>query len=154
MNTGPYSDEKVRRYLEDEFVPLKNQCFWDKRTDLMKRFGIKWTPTFVILDSEGKEHERFVGFVPTEDFLAHLTLARGKIFFNHDKYAEAISQFKALIEQYPDTGPAPEAVFLRGVAEYWKTHDPHSLRRAYDTLTGKYPQSEWARRAQPYSQIE
>jgi len=37
--------------------------------------------------------------------------------------------------------------------EYKKTHKASALRRTYDTLTENYPQSEWARRGQPYSEI-
>jgi hypothetical protein len=53
MNAGPYSDEKVQKFIEEEFIPLKSQCFFDKRTDLMKEFDIKWTPTLLIHDSKG-----------------------------------------------------------------------------------------------------
>ena len=153
MNTGPYSNEKVQRYIETEFVPLKSEVNWKNRTDLMKKFLIKWTPTFLVQDSEGKEHERFVGFVPADDFLARLGLGKGKVFFNQDRFAQAIELFRSVAEQHPNTGSAPEAVFLLGVAEYWKTNEVKALRRIYDTLIAKYPQSEWARRAHPYSGI-
>jgi hypothetical protein len=153
MNTGPYSDEKVQRYIEAEFVPLKSEVNWKNRTDLMKKFLIKWTPTFLIQDSEGREHQRFVGFVPADDFLARLGLGKGKVFFNQDHFAQAIELFQAVVERHPEAGAAPEAVFLLGVAGYWKTHDVKALRRIYDTLTMKYPTSEWARRAHPYSGI-
>ncbi len=153
MNAGPYSNEKVQRYIEEEFIPLKSQCFWDKRTGLMKKFFIQWTPTFLIHDSQGNEHYRFTGYVPIEDFLAHLGLGNGKVFFARDHYAEAIVQFRTVMEQHPDAGVTPEATYLFGVAEYRKTHDAKALRRMYDTLTAKYPQSEWARRARPYADI-
>jgi hypothetical protein len=153
MNAGPYSDEKVQKFIEEEFIPLKSQCFFDKRTELMKKFDIKWTPTFLIHDSEGKEHYRFVGFVPFDDFLAHLKFGKGMIFFNHYRYDEAIAKFKTVIEQHPNAGLTPQAIYYLGVAGYLKTHDAKELRRVYDTLTSKYPQSEWARRSQPYSQI-
>src|SRR3972149_5806376 len=119
----------------------------------MKHFDIVLTPSLLIHDSEGKEHYRIVGYVPTDDLLAHLKFGKGKLFFNRHHYAEAISQFKAVIEQHPDAGVTPEAIFFLGVAEYFKTHDAKALRRVYDTLTSRYPQSEWARRSQPYSQI-
>lgn len=153
MNTGPYSDEKVRRFIEDQFIPLKSQCFWDKPTELMEKFGIKWTPTFIIHDSEGKEHHRFIGYVPTDDFMAQLGLGKGKVLFDTDRLDEAIKQFKTVIERHPNAGATPEAVYLLGVVEYKKTHDARALRRSYDTLLEKYPQSEWARRAEPYSEI-
>jgi tetratricopeptide (TPR) repeat protein len=153
MNAGPYSDEKFQKYIVEEFIPLKSQCFWDKRTELMKQFDIVWTPTLLIHDSDGKEHYRLVGYVPTDDLIAHLKFAKGKLFLNRHRYAEAIAQFKDVIEQYPNAGVTPEAIFLLGVAEYFKTHDAKALRKVYDTLISKYPQSEWARRAKSYSEI-
>ena len=154
MNAGPYSDEKVQKFIEKEFIPLKSQCFFDNRTELMKKFEIKWTPTLLIHDSEGKEHYRFVGFVPIDDFFAHLKFGKGMMFFNHYRYAEAIDQYKAVIEQHPNAGVTPQAIYYLGVSEFLKTHDAKALRRIYDSLTSKYPQSEWARKAQPYAQIE
>jgi len=59
----------------------------------------------------------------------------------------------SVTERHPEAGATPEAVFLLGVAEYWKTHDVKALRRAHDTLTSKYTASEWARRAVPYGVI-
>ncbi len=153
MNTGPYSDEKVKKFLEEQFVPVRSQCFWDKPTEPMQRFGIKWTPTFLVLDADGKEHHRFVGYVPPDDLFANLGLGKGKLLYDNDKMAEAMVQFQTVIDRHPDAGPTPEAVFLLGVAGYKHGHDAKALRRAYDALKAKYPQSEWARRADPYSAI-
>jgi hypothetical protein len=153
MNTGPYSDAKVQKYIQDEFIPIKSECFWDKRTELMKQFDIAWTPTLLVHDPKGSEHHRVVGFVPNDDFLAHLKLGKGKTFFNRFRFAEAIEEFTSAIEQHPDAGATPETIFFLGVAKYWKAHDPRGLRWAYDTLASRFPQSEWARRAEPYKQI-
>jgi hypothetical protein len=153
MNTGPYSSEEVQKYIEEQFIPVKSECFWDKRTDLMKRFAVKWTPTLLVLDAEGVEHHRVVGYVPNDDFLAHLELGLGKIAFDRDRYAEAGDHFQTVVDRHPEAGATPEAVFLHGVAGYWKTHDAKSLRRIYDTLSARYPQSEWARRSRPYAQV-
>jgi thioredoxin-related protein len=153
MNTGPYSNEKVQKFIMENFIPLKSQCFWDKPTELMQKFEIKWTPTLIVHDAEGKEHHRTVGYLPVDDLIAQLTLAKGKIYFNTERFPEAITQFQTVIDQYPDTGAAPEAIFLAGVAGYKRTHDAKFLRQIYDRLTAKYPQSEWARRAEAYSAI-
>lgn len=153
MNTGPYSDPKVQKFLEENFVPLRSQCFWDRPTELMKRYGVTWTPTFLVHDTGGKEHHRFVGYVPSDDLIAQLALGRGKIWFDTERFDEAIDQFRTVAERHPGAGATPEALFHLGVAEYKRSHDPKALRRAYDALTAKYPQSEWARRADPYSAI-
>lgn len=153
MNTGPYSDEKIQAFLHEQFIPLRSQVFWDKPTELMRRFGITWTPTFMVLDADGKEHHRFVGYVPVDDLFANLGLGKAKLLFDSDRFDEAMAQFQTVIDRHPEAGATPEAVFLLGVAGYKKTHDAKSLRRAYDSLKAKYPQTEWARRAEPYSAI-
>jgi hypothetical protein len=153
MNTGPYSDKKVQEYLQEEFVPVKSQCFWDKRTEAMKQFIVSWTPTLLVLDASGREHHRMVGFVPSDDFTAHLKLGKAKVLFDRFRFADALKEFSALIEQHPKAGVVPEAIFFAGVTDYWNSHDPKGLRRAYDTLTARFPESEWARRAGPYAQI-
>jgi thioredoxin-related protein len=153
MNAGPYSDEKVQRFLTEEFIPLKSECFWKNRTELMKRFEIGWTPTLLVQDQEGKVHRKLVGYVPTGDLLAQLKHGKGMVFFEKERHEEAAKWFRAVIEQHPEAGVSPEAVFFLGVAEYRKTHEAKALRGIYDMLTSKYPQSEWARRAEPYSAI-
>jgi outer membrane protein assembly factor BamD (BamD/ComL family) len=119
----------------------------------MQRFGIKWTPTFLVLDAGGKEHHRFVGYVPVDDLFANLGLGKAKVLFDSDRLEEAMAQFQTVIDRHPEAGATPEAVFLLGVAGYKHTHDPKELRRAYENLKARYPQSEWARRAEPYSAI-
>jgi thioredoxin-related protein len=153
MNAGPYSDEKVQKFINEEYVPLKSQCFWKERTELMKQFDIAWTPTFLIQDSEGRVHRKLVGYIPVDDFLAQLKFGKGMVFFEKERHEEAIKWFSKVIDEHPDTGVAPEAIFFRGVAEYKKTHVASALRHVYDKLTEKYPRSEWTRRSQPYSAI-
>ena len=153
MNAGPYSDEKMQKFITEEFVPLKSECFWKNRTELMKRFEIGWTPTLLVHDHEGNVHRRLVGYVPIDDLFAQLKLGKGMVFFDHGRFEEAAKWFRAVVGEHPDTGATPEAVFFLGVAEYRTTHDAKALRGIYDALTAKYPQSEWARRAEPYSAI-
>ena len=153
MNTGPYSDEKVQKFIIENFVPLKSQCFWDKPTELMQKFEIRWTPTLIVHDPEGKEHHRMVGYLPVDDLIAQLLLAKGKIYFDTDRLPEAIAQFQTVVDQYPNSGAAPEAVFLLGVAGFKRTDDPKFLRQIYDRLAARYSQSEWARKAEAYSEI-
>ncbi len=153
MNAGPYSDEKVQQFLEEEYVPLKSQCFWKERTELMKRFEVSWTPTFLMHDQAGGVHRKLVGYIPVDDFLAQLKFGKGMVFFEKERHEEALKWFRRAAEEHPNAGVVPEAVFFAGVAEYRKTHAAGALRRAYDTLSEKYPGSEYTRRAQPYSTL-
>lgn len=153
MNTGPYSDATVQRFLNERFVPVRSRCDFDRPTPLMQRFGIKWTPTFLVHGPDGAEHHRFVGYTAADDLFAHLALGVGKILYDTDRFAEAAARFDGILAEHPQAGAAPEAAFLRGVAEYKHTRDPKALRRTWDLLSERYPQSEWTRRAEPYSGI-
>jgi hypothetical protein len=153
MNTGPYSEPTVADFLNEQFVPVRTLCIWENPTELMRRFGVQWTPTFLVHDPEGAEHHRFVGYVPTDDLFAHLWLGRAKILYDSGRHAEAIPFFENVLLRHPAAGAAPEAAFLRGVTGFKLSHDPRELRKAYDLLIARYPQSEWARRADPYSAI-
>src|SRR5208337_462308 len=104
MNTGPYSNEKVQKFIEDNFVPVKTQCFFDKPVDLMGQFNITWTPTLIIQDKHGKEHHRMLGYVPIDDLLAHLALGRAKVFFDGEHFNDAIRTLNSVIELHPDAG--------------------------------------------------
>jgi outer membrane protein assembly factor BamD (BamD/ComL family) len=75
----------------------------------------------------------------------------GKVSFDADQFVEAIQHFDKLLAEYPQSGAAPEAIYLRGVSGYKSTHDAGPLKEAYEKLKADYPQSEWTMRAQPYS---
>lgn len=154
MNTVSYSNETVQNFITSEFVPLKMEVSFTRPYDLMDRYMVKWTPTLLIEDAEGGVQHSMTGFVPPDDLLAHLKFGKGMFHFNAGRFEEASSWFKRVIEEHPESGPAPEAVFYAGVAGYRSTHNASHLRAAYDKLTENYPESEWSRRAVPYSQIE
>jgi outer membrane protein assembly factor BamD (BamD/ComL family) len=117
------------------------------------RFGIKWTPTILILDSDGDEHHRFIGYLPPEDFVGQIILARGKVAFNSDNFEEAIQRFQEVLVRYPKTDAAPEAQYYLGVTKYKASHDPKELKAGFETLQRDYPGSEWTKKAQVYSLI-
>ena len=77
----------------------------------------------------------------------------GKALFDHERFDEAIAHFDTVIEKYLSTQHAPEAIYLRGVAQYKSTHNPKPLREAYDRLTNEFPDNAWTKRAYPYRLI-
>jgi hypothetical protein len=117
---------------------------------LANEFKVKWTPTIVVLDYYGKEHHRTVGFFPPEEFIPSMILGMGKIDFDADQFNDAIIHFDTLLNEYPQSAAAPEAIYLRGVSRYKASHDAKPLKEAYEKLKADYPASEWARRAEPY----
>lgn len=114
---------------------------------------MKWTPTIVTLDSGGKEHHRTVGFLAPEDLIASLRLGMGKLYFDADKFEDALLNLDKVTSDYSKSNSAPEAIFFRGVSGYKSSQDPKKLKEAYERLQAEYPDSEWTQRAYPYRLI-
>jgi tetratricopeptide (TPR) repeat protein len=135
--------------VENSFIPL--QIDFNKNKALVNRFGIKWTPTVVILDADGDEHHRFIGFLPPEDFIAQIILGKGKVEFNLDNFERVIQCFQEILVRYPKTDAAPEAQYFLGVSKYKASNNPNELRLGLEALQREYPLSEWAKKAQVYA---
>ena len=147
MGAVTYPDTNVADFVMSRMVPI--QVLAD--SPLADEFKVKWTPTIVVLDYYGNEHHRTVGFFPPEEFIPSLILGMGKIDFDTDQFNDAIIHFDRLLADYPKSGAAPEAIYLRGVSRYKSSHNPAPLKEAYEKLKAEYPASEWTQRAQPYS---
>lgn len=150
MDAATYPDEEVARFINDNVVPLK--LAFDAQP-YAEDFGIKWTPSLLILDNKGEEHHRTVGFLEPRELIPSIMMGMAKTHFAHDRFNEALEVLDRLLREYPHSEFAAEAVYLSGVCGYKSTHDPKKLREAYDRLKAKYPDSVWAKRADPYRKI-
>ena len=150
MGAVTYPSEAVARFVDFNFIPVQIQV---TNTELMQQYAVSWTPTILVLDADGKEHYRSVGFLAPEEFIATFLVGKGRYYLDTDQFPEAKAMFEEVISQSTKANAVPEAIFFRGVSRYKHTHDPKPLREAYDTLKEKYPQSEWAKRAEPYKLI-
>jgi tetratricopeptide (TPR) repeat protein len=137
--------------VENNFIPI--QIDFNKNKALVKRFAVKWTPTIIIMDLNGNEHHRFIGFLPPDDFIAQIILGKGKVEFDLDRLEQAIQCFEEVLARYPKADAAPEAQYFLGVAKYKASHDPKQLRLGLEGLQRDYPNSEWTKKAQPYALI-
>jgi hypothetical protein len=144
-----YPDDRVARLIKEAFVParvhVKEQPEDFRR--LGDRFNAHWTPTVLFLEPDGTERHRIEGFLPTEDFLAQLTLGLGRAAFARQEWEPAEQHFREVVEEYPNATAAPEAVYWAGVARYKRTNDPTALRETAREFTERYTDSEWAKRS-------
>ncbi len=147
MDAVTYPDAKIIRFITENMIPLR--VAFDAQP-LSADFNIKWTPALITLDPDGNEHHRTVGFLAVQDLIPSLLLGIGKSYFETDQFDEALGSLERLLEKYPESGSAPEAIFLRGVCRYKSTQKPEPLKAAYEQLTAEYPSSEWTKRAYPY----
>ncbi len=143
-----YPDERVARLINEHFVParvhVKEQAQDFQR--LGDRFNAHWTPTTLLLEPDGTERHRIEGFLPTEDFAAQLTLGLGKASFARQEWQQAENYFREVVEKYPNTSAAPEALYWAGVSRYKRTNDATALGETAREFTHRYEDSEWAKR--------
>jgi tetratricopeptide (TPR) repeat protein len=150
MDAVTYPNAKVVSFLQNEIIPVRVPF---NHKPLSVDFNVKWTPTLVTLDSDGKEHHRTVGFLSPAEIIPSLLLGMGKAYFDRSRYVEAIANFDKILAGFPESKSAPEAVYYRGVATYKNTKQAKPLKEAYEKLMAQYAKSEWAERAAPYRLI-
>ncbi len=145
MGTVTYPDETVARFLEENFVAAKIDVTQEdpKTREACARFNQVWTPTFVVLEPQGREAWRAVGYFPPNEFLGALLLAMGMARMLNREYAEAHDLFREAAENHPDTAAAPEALYWQAVAAYRRDGKPDELLRIWRALKARHPESLW-----------
>ena len=151
MDAVAYTDSAVISFITDNLIPLRIKA---DDPVLGAQFKIKWTPSLHVLDFDGIEHYRTLGFYPPEDLIPSLLLGMGKSFFNRANRQAAGSCFNRIITEHPKNSLAPEAVYLNGVVSFIGNHDVGHLIALYDRLASEYPDSPWLTRADPYKLLK
>ena len=108
------------------------------------RFDVPWTPTVLILDSNGVERFRNEGYLPREEFRAQLELGVAHVSFMNKDWANAERRYSEVVERYPSSKAAPEALYWKGVSSYKRTNDHTVLGELPAQFREKYPDSIWA----------
>lgn len=147
MDAVAFPDPAVVTFISTHFIPLRlaaDDPQWGPA------YGIKWTPSLLLLNADGKEEYRTLGFFPPDELIPSLCLGLGKAFFNQARRVEAIEKFNHVINEFPASFAVQEAIFLHGVANYIESHDVSHLIGIYDRLHTLDPNGAWAMRADPY----
>jgi hypothetical protein len=144
MDTVTYPEPRVAQFVVDHFVPAKVRV--KENRSLVEEYLVGWTPNVVIADDQGKVHYRVEGYLPPEEFLAHLSLGIGKYCLNRQQFERASERFAEVARRHADTDAGAEALYWLGVAQYKQSHDPGQLRPSWQRLAQEYPKSEWATR--------
>jgi hypothetical protein len=147
MDAVAYPDTRVIDFINANLTPVRIPA---DDPVLGPRYKIKWTPSLLIVDADGVEHYRTLGFYPPEELIPSLLMGIGKAKFNEPDRHAAWSCFEKILAGYPASSLAPEAVYLNGVSRYIETHDVANLIGIYDRLAAEYPESPWLTRADPY----
>lgn len=150
MGAVTYPAAGVGSFIDLNFIPVQVEV---SNKALMDRYGVSWTPTILVLDADGKEHYRTVGYIPPEEFAPLFMVGKARWHLDADRNAEARATLEEMLSRCPHPRAEAEAIYFLGVARFKASHDPRHLRAAYDALRAKHPESDWFRRAEPYEQI-
>ena len=132
----------MSNFINENFVPVEAHI--KEHAAYFHRFDALWTPTVLILDSGGKERLRIEGYLPKEEFRAHLEMGLARVAFTNKRWADAERRYAEVLERYPDSKVAPEALYWKGVSHYKATNDHTVLGGLPGQFKKRYPDSVWA----------
>ncbi len=144
-----YPDPRVVGVVNESFVPVRvhvkdNAAAFKQLGD---RFGAQWTPTILVIDSNGQERHRIEGFLPAEDFIPQLELGAAHVSFANGEYQTAARLFDRILTEHPSNDAAAEAQYWAGVSRYKATGDPASLKETARLFRERYENTAWAKKA-------
>jgi thioredoxin-related protein len=147
MDTVTYPHEKVADFIQEHFIPVKI----DRHELLEEIYRVPWTPTVLILDHHGRERFREVGYLPPDDFLAHMNLALGRIAFDDKDFSGAAAFFQTVVDQFAASETVPEALYFLGLARSKMAggakDDRHTI---WTLLMTEHPKSDWTKKVSVY----
>ena len=148
-----YPDERVARFIQENFIPARIHVK-DQPEDY-RRFGqqyhAQWTPTILVIDPGGTERHRIEGFLPAQDLLSQLMLGLGHSAFAREQWDEAERRFREVVDTFPNSEAAPEALYWAGVSRYKGKGDATALRSTAGAFQRQYQDSSWAKKASVWS---
>lgn len=98
----------------------------------------------MILDSKGMERHRLEGYLPKDEFRAQLELGLARVAFMNKNWADAERRYAEVVDRYPNSKSAPEALYWKGVSHYKGTNDHTVLGTLPGEFQQKYGDSIWA----------
>ena len=99
---------------------------------------------------KGTERHRIEGYLPKDEFEAQLRMALARIAFKEKKRPDAERIYSEVLEKFPETSSAPEALYWKVASQYQATHDHTVFGPAAKELQERWPQNVWAKKALPW----
>ncbi len=131
--------------IDAQFVPVRAHI--REHPAWFHRFQVVWTPTVLVFDPAGTERYRIEGYLPRDEFEAHLTMGRGRVEVMAKRWVEAERLYDEVVRRFPDTLSAAEALYWRGVSRYSPTRDASQLVELAGEFKTRYTGTLWAIKA-------
>ncbi|MEW5914723.1 MAG: hypothetical protein AB1814_19365 [Thermodesulfobacteriota bacterium] len=146
-----YPDPELAAFFNREVVPLR-LAFDDQ--PLAERMHLRFTPYFLLLDAQERLHRRELGFLPPGELIPWTLLGLTAAAMYDRDWDQAQRLGQRVLDQYPSSFAAPEAVFLRGINRFLASQDRRHLKELLEVLTERYPRSIWTLKAQPWAKLK
>lgn len=101
----------------------------------------------LVLDESGTERFRSEGYLPKQEFAAQLMLGLARNEFEQKRWQEAERWYDSVLERYPNTASAAEALYWKSVCRYKATNDHTWLTKINTGFRNNYKDSIWAEKA-------
>ncbi len=118
----------------------------EENASLAERYQARFTPSIFVLRPNGEPIQGSSGFLPPDEFAAFVSLGWAKTLYDARRWDEAAAAFEEIAGAWPETDPAPEALFWRAVANYKKTKSVEALKEGWRRIVERYPQSVWRKK--------
>jgi len=102
------------------------------------------------MDPDGKERSRLEGYLPRDEFRLFLEMGLARVAYMKKDLADAERRYAEIVERYPESQFAPEALYYLGVSRYSISHDSAILAETARAFTEKYQDSIWALKSLPW----
>ena len=144
-----WPDERVVKFVTENFIPARVHVRDDSALfqKYGEKYGAQWTPTILELDADGVERHRIEGFLPGDDFLSQLMLGRAQIAFAQQQWDEAEKRFREIVDKFPHTDAAPEALYWAGVSQYKGSNNNVFLKNTAQAFKEQYQDTTWAKKS-------
>jgi len=114
MNTVTYPETRVAAFIADHFISARLRV--KESPELVQEYLVGWTPNVVIADDQGRVHYRVEGYLPPDEFLAHLSLGIGKYWLNRKQFPQSGKRFEEVARGHSGTDTGAKALYWPGVA--------------------------------------
>ncbi len=147
MGAVTYPNPEVAAYIAEYFIPVQFNVV--EQPEVIDRFNSAWTPTLIVQDAAGREYRRSLGYLDAPRFLGEMALGRlmESIHRRDDTAAYERAQ-DASRRTKGDAAREPEALYFESVAAYKVSHDPARLKEGWERLLERFPESDWAKKAE------
>ena len=104
----------------------------------------------MVMGPDGKERSRLEGYLPRDEFQVFLEMGLARVAYMKKNLDDAERRYAEVVEQYPESQFAPEALYYQGVSRYSRLHDSAVLAETAQAFTEKYQDSIWALKSIPW----